>query len=114
MSACYVVTAASLLSFFAQHGHTNVPSNYEDKTLAIWIKCQRHNYRLFMSGQPSNMTPERIAKLKSLRLVRDPRKNGRQKNQHTSGRQAVVAMRKRKNNNNKRCYKKSIIKYLHV
>lgn len=63
----------ALLSFFARHGHTNVPSNYEDKTLAIWIKCQRRQYKLCKKGLKSTINAERINKMNSLGFVWNPR-----------------------------------------
>ena len=47
--------------------HCNVPSNYnENPQLATWVKCQRRQYKLFMEGKPSNMTPQRIRELGKL------------------------------------------------
>lgn len=47
--------------------HCNVPSNFSDNPrLATWIKCQRRQYKLYMEGKPSNMTPQRIHHLESL------------------------------------------------
>jgi Helicase associated domain len=47
--------------------HCNVPSNFSDNPrLATWIKCQRRQYKLYMEGKPSNMTPQRIQHLESL------------------------------------------------
>lgn len=47
--------------------HCNVPSNFaENPQLATWIKCQRRQYKLYMEGKQSNMTPERINELEKL------------------------------------------------
>lgn len=63
----------SLLKFVAKYGHTNVPSNYEDKTLAIWIKCQRRQFKLYMRGEKSTINSERIAMMNSLGFIWNPR-----------------------------------------
>jgi hypothetical protein len=63
-----------LRSYRVEHGHNNVPTNYEStRHLWIWVKCQRRQYRLFQSGQPSNMTMERIIKMESLNFNWNPR-----------------------------------------
>eukprot|EP00934_Nitzschia_sp_Nitz4_P007534 Nitzschia sp. Nitz4//scaffold169_size48518//35652//36533//NITZ4_007078-RA/size48518-processed-gene-0.96-mRNA-1//-1//CDS//3329538406//7524//frame0 len=63
----------SLLKFVSEHGHTNVPSNFEDKTLAIWIKCQRRQYKLYVRGEKSTITAERIEMMNSLGFIWNPR-----------------------------------------
>lgn len=50
-------------AFRKEHSHCNVPSNYKDKKLATWVKCQRRQYKLYWDGKPSAMTPERILEL---------------------------------------------------
>lgn len=45
----------------------NVPSEWsENRQLAIWVKCQRRQYKLYNAGEKCNMTPERIAELDGL------------------------------------------------
>jgi Helicase associated domain len=52
------------LELFRKHqGHCNVPSNYTDKKLATWVKCQRRQYKLYWDGKPSAMSAERIMEL---------------------------------------------------
>jgi hypothetical protein len=47
--------------------HCNVPSNFsENPQLATWVKCQRRQYKLYMEGKQSNMTPDRIRHLEAL------------------------------------------------
>lgn len=46
--------------FRGENGHCNVPSNYRDKKLATWVKCQRRQYKLYWDGKPSAMSPDRI------------------------------------------------------
>ena len=53
----------ALDKFRREHGHCNVPSNYYDKKLATWVKCQRRQYKLYMDGKGSAMCPERINQL---------------------------------------------------
>eukprot|EP00934_Nitzschia_sp_Nitz4_P003798 Nitzschia sp. Nitz4//scaffold202_size38995//33164//34081//NITZ4_007636-RA/size38995-augustus-gene-0.52-mRNA-1//1//CDS//3329541396//3788//frame0 len=64
----------SLCQFREEHGHVNVPSKFEDRNLAIWVKCQRRQYKLHMSGQRSAMCKERIDKLEALGFVWNPRR----------------------------------------
>mmetsp|Transcript_2659 Transcript_2659/g.3932 ORF Transcript_2659/g.3932 Transcript_2659/m.3932 type:complete len:367 (+) Transcript_2659:92-1192(+) len=57
---------AALREFKHEHGHCEVPSKYQpNPQLATWVKCQRRQYKLFLEGQPSNITSERIAELES-------------------------------------------------
>jgi len=55
-----------LSQFRREHGHCNVPSNYRDKKLATWVKCQRRQYKLYWDGKPSAMNPERILELEKV------------------------------------------------
>lgn len=56
-----------LQQFRQTYVHCNVPSNFNDNPrLATWIKCQRRQYKLYMEGKPSNMTPQRIQHLENL------------------------------------------------
>jgi hypothetical protein len=49
------------------HRNCNVPSAYSlNPKLAIWIKCQRRQYKILWAGQPSNITHERIDQLNSI------------------------------------------------
>lgn len=56
----------TLISFRKENGHCNVPSNYTDKKLATWVKCQRRQYKLYWDGKPSAMSPERILELEKV------------------------------------------------
>lgn len=53
----------ALDNFRREHGHCNVPSNYTDKKLATWVKCQRRQYKLHVDQKPSAMTEQRISEL---------------------------------------------------
>ena len=56
----------ALETFRKEQGHCNVPSNYRDKKLATWVKCQRRQYKLYWDGKPSAMSPERILELEKI------------------------------------------------
>jgi hypothetical protein len=67
-----------LAEFKQRYGHPNVPKNYyENSQLAVWVKCQRRQYKLYEAGQGSNMTPDRIERLNSLGFVFNPRTSGK-------------------------------------
>jgi len=62
-SLYYSVCAITLIShffFFLYHQ-------------AVWVKCQRRQFKLYRQGMGSNMTPERIEKLQILDFAFDPR-----------------------------------------
>jgi hypothetical protein len=46
--------------------HCNVPSNYPDKQLATWVKCQRRQFKLLNEGKPSNITLQRVQELEDI------------------------------------------------
>lgn len=57
------------------HEHCNVPANFsENRQLAIWVKCQRRQYRLFCDAEHSNMTNDRFEKLSEIGFVWNPRR----------------------------------------
>jgi hypothetical protein len=63
-----------LAEFKQVYGHPNVPKNYpENNQLAVWVKCQRRQYKVYEAGKSSNMTPDRIERLNSLGFVFNPR-----------------------------------------
>jgi hypothetical protein len=58
-------------------GHSNVPSTFPpNPKLAIWVKCQRRQYKLLVAGEASNMTYERTERLNKLNFVWEVRKTG--------------------------------------
>jgi hypothetical protein len=64
-----------LCAFKEIHGQCNVPANFsESRQLAIWVKCQRRQYRLFCDAEHSNMTKDRFEKLSELGFVWNPRR----------------------------------------
>lgn len=56
-----------LKAFQSEHGHCNVPSHYAKcPPLAVWVKRQRRQVKLFWKGERSAITPERFATLRDL------------------------------------------------
>ncbi|CAJ1950308.1 unnamed protein product [Cylindrotheca closterium] len=68
--------------FKQQRGHCNVPSNYpQNAALSTWVKCQRRQYKLFITGSSSStMTLERHQDLESLGFVFDIQSPSRKTN----------------------------------
>jgi hypothetical protein len=62
-----------LCLFREKHGHSNVPSKFHDKSLAIWVKCQRRHNKLFLKGQKSAMNVERVEKIGLIDFIWNPR-----------------------------------------
>ena len=56
----------ALMQFKKQYGNANVPSNYADKKLATWVKCQRRQYKLYTDGKASAMSADRIRQLEQI------------------------------------------------
>jgi hypothetical protein len=70
----------NLHEFKALHKHCNVPSKYPAKpSLASWVKYQRRQYKLFLEGKPSNITPDRVDRLQKVEFQWElgSRKSGR-------------------------------------
>jgi len=56
-----------LIEFKHLHKHCNVPSNYsKNPSLAVWVKCQRRQYKLFKEGKPSTIVTQRIRDLERI------------------------------------------------
>jgi hypothetical protein len=55
------------------YGHVNVPQQYPE--LGNWVHCQRKNHSLLKRGVKSNLTVEKIEKLKSIGFVFFTRKS---------------------------------------
>ena len=63
-----------LLQFKERYRHCNVPTKYpQNPQLAIWVKCQRRQYKLHERGRKSNITPDRVQKLLDIGFVFHPR-----------------------------------------
>jgi Helicase associated domain len=56
----------ALTAFRRVKGHCSVPTNYSDKKLATWVKCQRRQYKLYWDGKPSAMNLGRITALEKV------------------------------------------------
>jgi hypothetical protein len=72
---------AELCAFNELHGHCTI-AHYIPKTspLAIWVKCQRRQFKLFGDNRKSSITPERVARLNALDFDWFPRrKHGKNK-----------------------------------
>ncbi len=66
-SASWLYYFGLLQNFKELHGHTNVPSTYEDNpTLATWVTFQRVQYK------KNRLSKKRIQKLESLEFIWDP------------------------------------------
>lgn len=65
-----------LRDFKELRGHCNVPKMFpENQKLAVWVKCQRRQYRLLQQGKKTTsktMTTQRIQKLIKLGFVFEP------------------------------------------
>ncbi|KAG7357344.1 helicase domain protein [Nitzschia inconspicua] len=73
-TAVWLERLDELRLFKEEFGHCNVPKNFHaNKALAVWIKSQRRQYKLFQRGKQGTMTEERVAKLNELGFVWDPR-----------------------------------------
>ena len=49
-----------LSSYKDEHSHCNVPSTYEDQTLANWVKRQRKLHKAKIEGKMSSITEDQI------------------------------------------------------
>jgi hypothetical protein len=63
----------SLKRFLRLTGHCSVPSHYDDKQLAVWIKCQRRQWKLLLKGKKFTLTDSRIVRLNSVGFKWNPR-----------------------------------------
>ncbi|KAG7342621.1 helicase domain protein [Nitzschia inconspicua] len=61
----------ALKEFNARAGHSNVPNS--NKSLSAWCKHQRREYRKYIKGSRTRITPARIVALESLGFNWDPR-----------------------------------------
>ncbi|KAG7355190.1 helicase domain protein [Nitzschia inconspicua] len=56
-----------LVEFHKRHGHCNVSINCKDfPKLGTWVKCQRRQYCLMISGHKTHMTPSRVQLLQKV------------------------------------------------
>ena len=65
---------AELCEFAALNGHCMVPTKFsENQPLAVWVKCQRRQFKLYCTGRKSNITSDRIKMLASIGFIFNPR-----------------------------------------
>ncbi|KAL3936620.1 MAG: hypothetical protein SGBAC_008097 [Bacillariaceae sp.] len=79
-AAAWLEKLNELKTFKESTGHCNVPSHFPANVqLSTWVKCQRRQYKLYISGASSNMTIQRFQSLERLGFVFDIRKKGARK-----------------------------------
>ena len=54
---------AELVEFKAAHGHTDVPSSWQDQEFSRWVSVQRQQYKKYKEGKHTQITEERIERL---------------------------------------------------
>lgn len=65
-----------LLLYKKKHSHCNVPTRCKDNPhLAMWVKSQRRQYKLYQARKVSNMTPARITALENIGFIWRRRRN---------------------------------------
>ena len=63
----WTVKYRALKRFHSEHGHCNVPRRVgENQELARWLQAEREQYRLYLQGEETDMTQEKIRKLEVL------------------------------------------------
>jgi hypothetical protein len=66
---------SELVAFQSECGHCKVPTPFPpNPQLAGWVKSQRRQFKLFLSGKKSYMSKERMIQLSSLGFDYNPRK----------------------------------------
>ena len=78
-----------LEAYRREYGNCNVPSNFRDKKLATWVKCQRRQYKLYWDGKPSAMSPERILELEKVGFEWEIRSTVPRPSSHDAGNNAA-------------------------
>mmetsp|Transcript_29003 Transcript_29003/g.85800 ORF Transcript_29003/g.85800 Transcript_29003/m.85800 type:complete len:117 (-) Transcript_29003:513-863(-) len=69
-TAIWMERFLELMEFRERFGHCSVPSTYGvNPQLAVWVKCQRRQYKLHREGRSSGMTEERIRELERAGFV---------------------------------------------
>lgn len=63
----------ALQKYQAHYGDCRVPPNYHDRSLAVWVKCQRRQWKLFRKGQRCSITKHRIDVLDKMGFEWNPR-----------------------------------------
>ncbi|CAJ1967452.1 unnamed protein product [Cylindrotheca closterium] len=74
-----------LRDFQKEHGHCLVPKKYpKNQKLAVWVKVQRRQFKLWKRGQSSNITKERVELLNQLNFVFNPTDQYKERNKEGS------------------------------
>ncbi|CAJ1954841.1 unnamed protein product [Cylindrotheca closterium] len=60
---------AELKGFMKEYGHTLVPTNFWNRKLASWVKCQRRQMRLLEKGSPNTLNDERVTLLNAVQFA---------------------------------------------
>jgi hypothetical protein len=71
--AVWYLRFQTLKAFHNVHGHCNIPPDYRDSSLTVWMKHQRRQYLLYQKGLKNTMNEERIQLLDSIGLDWNPR-----------------------------------------
>jgi predicted chitinase len=70
LGATWADRLSELGDFREIHGHCNVPHHYTENTkLGYWVGMQKKQYKLYLKGKKSPMTPLRFQALKTLCLL---------------------------------------------
>lgn len=65
--ALWLLRYEELKQYFVDHGHTNVPANWQpNEKLSSWVKSQKHQIQRQLQGRSSTMTEDRQQKLEAL------------------------------------------------
>ena len=72
-NALWMERYQDMVAFHAKHGHCNVPHDYTDPSLSVWMKHQRRQWKRLCNGIPSTMTQKRYQQLCSLGFQWNPR-----------------------------------------
>ena len=69
-AAAWETMYAELCTFLQENGHTNVPSNYADSKLSVWVKAQRRQYKSYWEQDSKNkktaLSVDRIRRLEGI------------------------------------------------
>jgi hypothetical protein len=71
--AVWYLRYQTLKAFHNVHGHCNIPTDFRDVSLTVWLKHQRRQYLLYQKGVKNTMNEERIQLLDSIGLDWNPR-----------------------------------------
>lgn len=75
-SSCWNERYQELHQFWRETGHCKVPKSYKkNPALAVWVKCQRRQYKMQRLGRQSCMSEERVRLLKELDFDFTPRRD---------------------------------------